>query len=270
MDLNSVLNAIASYLPPPLSSALLSVSAALPSSLSLPSSVSSLLPILLSLTTLYFTLLSLYSTTRFALRLAWWSLKWGTLAAAVATAYSGWSSGGANGTGGWAEGARNLATAGSGVYGVGRRGVEWWAQNGGWGANDDAPGTGRGPARRTGKGRRGTSGSRSASGAPRTWAAASDDGGWDTPGDEADPDPIKYIQKSLLTFLNSPPPPAATPEKKLRKGKKSAETPAPAIDFGAMAMDFAMGKARKAWDDLSQGFLGGERTQEQPLGGARR
>ncbi|KAL8290407.1 hypothetical protein RQP46_002665 [Phenoliferia psychrophenolica] len=246
-------------LPEPLSSQLLTLASTLSNlSTSLPTSLTSALPLLLTLTTLYFTLLSLYSTTRLFLRLSWLFVKWGALAAAVGTAYSGWTQSG------WTGSVANIGRAGGGMYDIGRRGLEWWAQ--GTSAGVGQPTTGGKGTRRTGKGRRGGA-PKSASGKQRTWATTNPGGGFDDAdaNDNGGVDPIKEIQNSLLSFLNTPPPPKPQDSTKKSTGKSRPKKDGPSsgggLDLTALAKDWAWGKATKAWNDL--GGAGGRPQDER-------
>lgn len=250
------------YLPPSLLSPLAHL-------LSLPSTLladpSQLVPLLISLVTLYAAVMSLWSTTRLAFRAVWFTLKWGAIAAALAATFSSWNGGGGEG-GGWVEGFKGAGRVGRAAWGVGRTGVEWWAnsQNLGGKEEEEAGGRGKGaqgraPRKTTGGGA--GRGRKSASGSKRTWARASDDGGWDDPdeGDEREQDPIKALQETLMTFLApAPPPPPPSQAKKGRKpatkGKKvTVERPEerPATDLASLMRNYAWARVSKVWEDLS-------------------
>lgn len=192
------------------------------------SSPTSLLPLLLSLLTLYAALSSLYHTTRLALRLAWFFAKWGALLAAVGATFSSWSN--------WGKEEKGLAGT---AWSVGKRGVEWWGDQ---------------PVKRRKH--------RSASGRRRTWATANDDGEWDEP-DEGKV-AMEYVKERVLTFLGAgegdqlgtkKAPGLRGKGKTLKKGEK-VDKEKKGVDLGSMAMNFALGRARKVWDELAEG-LGG-------------
>ena len=86
---------------------------------------SALVSILVTVLTVYFTVLSMYHTARFAVRTLFFVLKWlclGGAALSVIGVAQGW----------WTP--SDVQRAGAGAYGLGRRGVDWWA-----GASANAP-----------------------------------------------------------------------------------------------------------------------------------
>lgn len=127
---SQVTNLLAPYLPPPY---LAAVSAGLSGleRLVLPSlravqytfttlDPDSILPLVISLVTLYLTLLSFWYTARVGIRIAWFVVKWGAIAAVVWLLVGGHL------------GSLNLTAQGSAsVHGpspIGQRGGQWWAE----------------------------------------------------------------------------------------------------------------------------------------------
>ncbi|KAI5480646.1 hypothetical protein MNV49_007573 [Pseudohyphozyma bogoriensis] len=211
---------------------------------------SQLVPILISLLTLYAAIVSLLNSARLAFRMAWFTIKWGAIAAAVGAAvsgYNGWGAGDNNG-GAW-EGLATAGRMGKSALRLGKQGVEWWASSGARAASSSSSGQ-----RRSSK--------KSASGRPRTWAKANDDGGWDDPSevDDADAnDAVKWVQDSVLTFLNrattpdekkGKKPPSSRARAKAEKKAKQAEDDGDALSDWAMR--YAAGSAKKWWDGLSE------------------
>ncbi|KAK4701896.1 hypothetical protein P7C70_g4330, partial [Phenoliferia sp. Uapishka_3] len=237
-QINDFLDAISPYLPNSLASTLSTVVNSLPDPTSL--SLSSLVPFALSLLTLYFTLLSVYSTARFFLRTAFLAVKYGLVAATVAAAYQGATSG----TAGWWDSAKGVGQAAGSAYGTGKRGLDSWAGMRSGGSR----------AKRSSNGR-------SASGKRKTWATPDENGEWNDPFEEADlQDPVKFVKDRVLTFLSNPGTGSADKTQggnarkakgKGVKGKVKAKEESGGFDLSGMAMRYAMGRATKVWEDIS-------------------
>ena len=111
----------------------------------------------------------------------------------------------------------------------------------------------------------GNSRRRSASGRSRTWAKATEDGGWDDPAERdlgKENDPLKFVQDAVLTFLGTG---GETASK--GKGKEKAKEDEP-----SWASKFAMNQARQAWDGVAEGVrdaLSGEEAKGKGKKGAR-
>lgn len=184
-------------------------------------------------------------------------VKWGAIAAIIGVLWSGYNN--MHTEEGPLKGVRTAQGYAEQAYGVGRTGLNWWMGNS---AN-------RG-GRKTSK--RKAANGRSPSGARRTWATANDDGGWDDPaevdigagargGQSGDDDVMGFVKRAAMTFLA--PGQAAddqrAPRAKTRANtqKKKAKRNAGNADggLGDMATEYAMGRARRAWND----FMGGGR-----------
>lgn len=264
----SLLDSVDPYLPSSLTTPLYTVLTTPSSALSDPSQ---LLPLALTLFAAYAAFLSFYSTLRTTYRVALFALKWGTAAAVLGAGYSAYSNVGTEQ--GALSGLRNAQQVAQRVYAVGRTGVDWWM---GSQANTGAKG-----ARSTRLRRRGAGTRKSASGVKRTWATATDDGGWDDPaevdlGAGADNDDtadvLGFVRRAAMTFLA----PGQHPNAGSADGRPRAQTRARtqakakakkasnkagnknnngADDLGSLATEYAMGRARRAWND----FMGGGR-----------
>ncbi|ORY83507.1 hypothetical protein BCR35DRAFT_303357 [Leucosporidium creatinivorum] len=196
---------------------------------------SQLVPLAISFLALYAAVISFYNTARSALRFGWFLTKWGAILSALAVAWSGWNNAGTEE--GATKGLRTAGNIGKQAFGLGAQGINWWM------GGDNKRTAGR------------ASRSRSASGRKRTWAKATDDGGWDDP-DEVDlgagaNDVMKSVQDAVLTFLSSPGEAAKDSGKKDKsKAKKSTKkAQQEGVDLGSMATDYAMGRAKKVWQD---------------------
>ena len=183
---------------------------------------SSIIPLCVSLATLYFAILSLYSTARYSLRLAFFFVKYGVILSALVAI--------------WAAYTGNplpykSVQVGKTAFSLGKRGVQYWA-----GANTA-------PRDR---------GSYSASGKKKNWASINDDGTYNDPNDlVSNQEAFQGIQDAVLSYLGQE---KKEKPRKLKKGKKEqAKKGAATGGLNGMAMDYAWGKARKIWDDLNDG-----------------
>lgn len=233
--LEQIYQLVAPYLPSSIASPLHQLLAFPSSALSNPTQLISLA---VSLLALYAAILSLWSTARSALRLGWFFTKWGAILSGLRVAWSGYQ--GVGTEQGSTQGLRTLANVGGKAFAIGSQGVQWWM-----GGNNAA---------------NGAKGKRSASGRPRTWARTNDDGGWDDPAEVDDGvagqggDVLKSVQDAVLTFLANPGDPNGGKSgkgSKKKPTKKQQQQQAGAPDLGSMATDFALNKAKKAWNEFT-------------------
>ncbi|GAA6030296.1 hypothetical protein JCM8097_009034 [Rhodosporidiobolus ruineniae] len=196
-------------------------------------------PLLLSLLAVYWAWLSFLSSARFALRTSLALLKWGAIASVLGAVYLGYSGAGTEKgvTGGLNDAARIASVVGRGVYSLGRGGANYYL------------GTKSSKHKRSA-----ASNQRSASGRPRTWARPTSEGGWDDPNDanrdhEAEQfvgDVLRKAQETVFEFLT---PPQEKVKRSAKKGGKQQQGPFDG-GIGGLAWDLAMGKAKKAWDEV--------------------
>lgn len=145
-----------------------------------------LIPLLLSILALYATIISIINTTKFALKLAWFTIKWGSLIAILTSGVIGFKNLTSSNTSS-SKNSNSLNTLGVGdMINMGKKGIDWWS----------------------GEGKGSTRGSRrSASGSKRTWSRVNSEGEWDDPLNELKEngveDVIKKVQDVVLTFLGS-------------------------------------------------------------------
>ncbi|GAA5822379.1 hypothetical protein JCM11251_006321 [Rhodosporidiobolus azoricus] len=205
-------------------------------------------PLLLSLLAFYWAWLSFISSARFAVRTSIALAKWGAVLSVLGAVYMGYNSAGTEKgvVGGLNDAVRIGSTVGKGVYSLGRKGAGYY-----FGA---------------GKSSNSKYSKRSASGRARTWARPTNEGGWDDPHDsgrdvqaeEFVGDVLKKAQSAVFEFLSPP------QEKVKRSAKKSQKASMPSIPnpmgggLKGYAWDYAMGQAKKAWDDFSDENAGGK------------
>ncbi|GAA5860184.1 hypothetical protein JCM1840_002807 [Sporobolomyces johnsonii] len=234
-------------------------------SLDLPSLLhnpSQLLPLLVSLLTLYLALTSLLATLRSSLRLAIALLKWGTIATALGAAYLGYHGAGTDGgVGGGVRDAVGYAErVGRGVYSLGRTGAGWYFSGSGAGSR----------ARER----------RSASGRKRTWSRPTREGGWDDPlaasaaerereggVDEFVQDAVRKAKGAVYELFLGPTLGDEGVKKGKRGKKQEKEQQAGGGGVGGLAWQYAMRRAKGVWDEAVQGF---ERGGEPQKGRANR
>lgn len=190
---------------------------------------SQVVPLLLSLVALYYTLLSAYNTARFALRSVWFMMKWGTILVALGGGVAGlskWNKGGS-------DGGSSLGVGD--MIGLGKRGLDWWGAD-----RRSAFGDSR----------------RSASGAHRTWSRSNEDGEWDDPSESTlgaalgMEDITSKIGEVVMTFLSNSNS-VDTREESTRKSRsrkqKGKTEQSGSIDVAGLVMRYGASQARKAW-----------------------
>lgn len=186
---------------------------------SLSLSSSSVVPLLVSAVTLYFAVLSLVSTFRYTFRLALFFLKWGAIGLVLTSVWASFT-----GNPLPVSSAQGLAV-GRTAWSLGSRGVRTWI-----GSTNE---------RRTApSGRRGVR-------------------DWDEQEDRSEVESIESLQRRLFSFLGA----SGSSPKKARKLKKSTrpsqkrQQQAATSDGGLseLAVELALGKARRMWDDLVNG-----------------
>ncbi|GAA5900003.1 hypothetical protein JCM5296_001937 [Sporobolomyces johnsonii] len=224
---------------------------------------SQLLPLLVSLLTLYLALTSLLATLRSSLRLALALLKWGTIATALGAAYLGYHGAGTDGGigGGVRDAVGYAERVGRGAYSLGRTGAGWYFSGSGSG---DAAARNRERER-----------ARSASGRKRTWSRPTKEGGWDDPAAaEREGGVDEFVQdamskaKGAVYELFLGPTLGDEGAKKGKRGKKlEKEQQAGGGGLGGLAWQYAMRRAKGIWDEAVQGF---ERGGEPRKGRANR
>ncbi|KAM0751419.1 hypothetical protein T439DRAFT_325560 [Meredithblackwellia eburnea MCA 4105] len=220
-----------------------------------------LIPLLISLLTLYAAVMSIWSTTRMVIRTVWFLVRWGAVLVAVGAVYQGFGRDG-TGNGGWRESVDTVGKVGRTAWGLGKQGVDWWAQS-----SSSSPTSRNGRGRGAGKGKT----PKSASGARRTWSQPTQDGGWDDPEeiDLADTtnvvqDVLRKLSDGVLTFLapDTTSTTTSTSKRGVKKGKKKQE--GEKDDLGGLAYRYLVGRARRAWDDLNE-----QRPEARGAGGRR-
>ena len=209
------------YLPRSIAEPLLSLSRTDVSSSSLPQ-------LLIALATLYFAVISVYSSFRYALRFAFFCLKYSLLLAALVAVYATYT--------GQAIPFNTSLEYGKTAFGLGKRGVQYWAGV---------------PSNRGGY---------SANGRKKSWPSLNDDGSYDDPNDlVSNQEAFQGIQDAVLGYLGQEK--KESPRKLQKKGKNAKKGKAATTTGGGglsgMAMEFAWGKARKMWDDLNDGNANG-------------
>ncbi|KAK4051679.1 hypothetical protein OIO90_004629 [Microbotryomycetes sp. JL221] len=266
------------YLPNSLANSLYAVVDRLPTLDEAISNPTQLVPLLLSLFAVYAGFMSMYNTTRWAFRLGMFFVRWGLIATVLLTAWSGW-----NGIGtdeGVTKGVRQVGNVATRAYGIGKTGVNWWLSSSGVGSTSSSSRTAgrRRSKRRSSKQTRDSSRRRrSASGAKKTWSTPDDDGIWDDPAevDLAAQDPtsdvLNTIKKTILTFSGTDDANAGTNDDRQanarasrQKANSQSRTGSSSRrrrdqntndddDLSQWATNFAINKARRAWNDWTRG-----------------
>ena len=192
-------------------------------------SLSNALPLAISLLSLYFAFLALYSSLRYSLRLAIFIIKYGTLFAVLAASYAVYTD---------TIKLNDLVSGGSSAWSLAK-----------WGYNFYQGGEKPTPTRSNIK--RGYS----ASGIKKKWDTLDQDGGWEMEEPAQTPDHLKAVQDALLSYLAPPPevkyeatPGKGTKSKKHKRKGTSEKVHTPTL--AEVTLNFALGKARRAWDDL--------------------
>ncbi|GAA5993916.1 hypothetical protein JCM11641_006956 [Rhodosporidiobolus odoratus] len=233
---------VAPYLPTSLADPLYTVATA--DLANLAQNPTQIVPLLVSLFAAYWAFLSFLSSARFAFRTSISLLKWGAIASVFGAAYMGYNSAGTQKgvTGGLNDAANLAGTVGKGVYSLGRKGAGYYL--GSMGAS---------------KG----SSKRSASGRPRSWSKPTSEGGWDDPHAGRDTEAEEFVggilkkaQQGVFEYL-------APPQEKVKRSAKKSQ---PSFGGGGgglsgFAWDLAMGKAKQAWDDFSEGSEAGTKEK---------
>lgn len=163
-----------------------------------------------SLLALYAALMSIYNTTRYTLRLIWFFTKYGTASIALLSIYNYASPNPiAPGLISTVHGFASKQSV-SRAYRMGKRGVEYWATT----ANSLSSFNKKSNSRR------------SASGLRRTWATASEGGGYDgldndSAGDQNGvEDILNFLKENVVTFMSSSDRESSTGKASSKKGKK--------------------------------------------------
>lgn len=207
---------------------------------------SQLLPLALSALAAYTAFLSFVSTARFAVRTAISLVKWGSIAAVLGAVWMGVNNAGSEKgvSGGVRDAASYAGQFGRGLFSLGQKGAGYY-----FGA----------PASSKTRDRRRRSSSRN--------AAPAGSGGWGDNRDAAAEDFVGNAMKSVLEFIN--PPAGSTQEKVKRSAKKamggSGSSSSGGDGLGGLAWNLAMGRAKKAWDEMTQ-----EASGNEPAGRTRR
>ncbi|EMS19910.1 uncharacterized protein RHTO_03954 [Rhodotorula toruloides NP11] len=200
---------------------------------------SQLLPLALSALAAYTAFLSFVSTARFAVRTAISLVKWGSIAAVLGAVWMGVNNAGSEKgvSGGVRDAASYAGQFGRGLFSLGQKGAGYY-----FGA----------PASSKTRDRRRRSSSRN--------AAPAGSGRWGDNRDAAAEDFVGNAMKSVLEFIN--PPAGSTQEKVKRSAKKamggSGSSSSGGDGLGGLAWNLAMGRAKKAWDEMTQEASGNE------------
>ena len=263
-----LIDLVSPYLPSRLTDPLYSLASLDLASLS--SNPAQLLPLALSLLAGYTAILSFLSTARVAFRTALSLIKWGSVAALLSALWLGYNGAGTErGVSGGVQDAAGYATGiGKTMYSLGQHGAKYW-----FGANSN---TGGGPSwwspsssagssttarnRQAREQRRRRRSSNSASRASSSSSAAADDPA--AAGAQAAQDFVGQAFSSVLEYLN--PAPAGgvnnnnggkTPGSRSTRSKQT-QPEADADGLSGLAWNVAMGRVKKAWEEMT----GGEAT----------
>ncbi|BGP26088.1 hypothetical protein JCM10295v2_005031 [Rhodotorula toruloides] len=213
---------------------------------------SQLLPLALSVLAAFTAFLSFLSTARFAVRTAISLVKWGSIAAVLGAVWMGVNNAGSEKgvSGGVRDAASYAGQFGKGVFSLGQKGASYYF---------GAPASSKTRERR--RRRSSSHGSSSRNAAP------AGSGGWGDKRDAAAEDFVGNAMKSVLEFMN---PPAGSAQEKVKRSAKKAmggsgSSSSGGDGFGGLAWNLALGRAKKAWDDMTQEAGGNE-----PAGRTRR
>lgn len=211
---------------------------------------SQLLPLALSLLAAYTAFLSFLSTVRFAVRTAISLVKWGSIAAVLGAVWMGVNNAGSEKgvSGGVRDAASYAGQFGRGLFSLGQKGAGYYF---------GAPANSRTRERRRSVSSSGGGFSRNA--AP----AGSSGGGWGDNRDRAAEDFVGNAMKSVFEFIN---PQAGSAQEKLKRSAKKASgasrssgsSASGGDGLGGLAWNLAMGRAKKAWDEMTQEAGGSE------------
>ena len=269
-----LIDLVSPYLPSRLTDPLYSLASLDLASLS--SNPAQLLPLALSLLAGYTAILSFLSTARFAFRTALSLIKWGSVAALLSALWLGYNGAGTDrGVSGGVQDAAGYATGiGKTMYSLGQHGAKYW-----FGANSN---TGGGPSwwspsssagssttarnRQAREQRRRRRSSNSASRASSSSSAAADDP--TAAGAQAAQDFVGQAFNSVLEYLNPP----TTGANDDNRGKtrsstrtKKAQPQAAADGLSGLAWNVAMGRVKKAWEEMTGGeAMGADESRSGP------
>ncbi|GAA6002581.1 uncharacterized protein JCM10292_007742 [Rhodotorula paludigena] len=228
-----VLDAISPYLPSSLSDPLYTLASL--DVVALRDHPGQLVPLLLSLLAAYTAFLSFLSSARWAIRTTLALLKLGVVAAVVSAVYLGYQGAGTEQgvTGGVRDAAGYASSVGQTAYSLGRRGLGYYFSPG--------AGSSRAQSNTQARDRRRATTGRTSS---RGWSDRSGDGaGTD--------DFVNQALNGVLEFLN---PSAGEAQDRVKRTAKKAKQEQQAGGsgggLGGLAWDLAMGRAKKAWDDV--------------------
>ena len=253
-----LIDLVSPYLPARLTDPLYSLASLDLASLS--SNPAQLLPLALSLLAGYTAILSFLSTARFAFRTALSLVKWGSVAALLSALWLGYNGAGTErGVSGGVQDAAGYATGvGKTMYSLGQHGAKYWfGANTGGGSSWWSPSSGSSTTARNRQAReqRRRHRSNSASRASSSSAAADDPAA----GAQAAQDFVGQAFNSVLEYLNPPTTGANVDNRgKTRSSTrtKKAQPQAAADGLSGLAWNVAMGRVKKAWEEMT----GGEAT----------
>lgn len=260
-----LIDLVSPYLPARLTDPLYSLASLDLASLS--SNPAQLLPLALSLLAGYTAILSFLSTARFAFRTALSLIKWGSVAALLSALWLGYNGAGTErGVSGGVQDAAGYATGiGKTMYSLGQHGAKYWygANTGGgsswWSPSSSGSSTTARNRQAREQRRRRNSASRasSSSSSPYGSKSAADD---PAAGAQAAQDFVGQAFNSVLEYLN-PPTTGADDDnpgktRSSTRTKKAQPQAAAADGLSGLAWNVAMGRVKKAWEEMT----GGEAT----------
>ena len=260
-----LIDLVSPYLPARLTDPLYSLASLDLASLS--SNPAQLLPLALSLLAGYTAILSFLSTARFAFRTALSLIKWGSVAALLSALWLGYNGAGTErGVSGGVQDAAGYATGiGKTMYSLGQHGAKYWygANTGGgsswWSPSSSGSSTTARNRQAREQRRRRNSASRasSSSSSPYGSKSAADD---PAAGAQAAQDFVGQAFNSVLEYLN-PPTTGADDDNRGKtrsstRTKKAQPQAAAADGLSGLAWNVAMGRVKKAWEEMT----GGEAT----------
>ncbi|GAA5977415.1 hypothetical protein JCM10908_004972 [Rhodotorula pacifica] len=269
----NVIDLVSPYLPARLTDPLYSLASL--DLASLASNPAQLLPLALSLLAGYTAILSFLSTARFAFRTALSLAKWGSIAAVISAVYLGYTGAGTErGVSGGVQDAAGYATGvGKTLYSLGRHGANYWfasSANNAAGAgsswfSSSASTTARN--RQARERRRRDSKSRAGSASYRSSGSGSARADDPAAGAQAAQDFVGQAFNSVLECLNPPAAGSGSQQSRNSRGAKRAPAqPAAGGDgLSGFAWNLAMGRAKKAWDEMT----GGDGTAAEARSGGR-
>lgn len=255
----SLIDVISPYLPARLTDPLYSLAALDVASLA--SNPAQLLPLALSLLAGYTAILSFLSTARFAFRTALSLAKWGSIAAILSTIYLGYNGAGSErGVSGGVQDAAGYATGvGKTLYSLGRHGANYWfastnPSGGSWWSPSSSSASTTARNRQARERRRRDSASRAGSSSSSGRSSRSGSARADDPaaGAQAAQDFVGQAFSSVLEFLNPASVGGNAQQGHPRSSRaKQAPQQAGGDGFSGFAWNLAMGRAKKAWDEMT-------------------